>query len=336
MNQRRRSLVVLGAGSFATVLVGELIGGLAAHAQGSAPPVRIGILLLASETSSTTRLAAFTRGMRDNGLIEGRHYVLDVSYAQGDNQRFHALVKDLLQRAPAVIMTQSNAGTRAAQLATRTVPIVMFTASDPVGTGLVASLAQPGGNTTGLSNQSEDINVKFVEFVRDALPRAKRIALLVNPRSLSASAMSEKVGAAAHRAGIETRSVEAATPAALDAAFAAIARLRPDVLLVQRESMLNSETPRISAFALENRIALFGSDAQFAEAGGLLSYGPSRLDMYRRAAYFVDKILKGAKPADLPVEQPTKFELVINLRTARALGITIPQSVLLRADEVIR
>ena len=336
MNQRRRSLVVLGAGSFATVLVGELIGGLAAHAQGSAPPVRIGILLLASETSSTTRLAAFTRGMRDNGLIEGRHYVLDVSYAQGDNQRFHALVKDLLQRAPAVIMTQSNAGTRAAQLATRTVPIVMFTASDPVGTGLVASLAQPGGNTTGLSNQSEDINVKFVEFVRDALPRAKRIALLVNPRSLSASAMSEKVGAAAHRAGIEARSVEAATPAALDAAFAAIARLRPDVLLVQRESMLNSETPRISAFALENRIALFGSDAQFAEAGGLLSYGPSRLDMYRRAAYFVDKILKGAKPADLPVEQPTKFELVINLRTARALGITIPQSVLLRADEVIR
>ena len=336
MNQRRRSLVVLGAGSFATVLVGELIGGLAAHAQGSAPPVRIGILLLASETSSTTRLAAFTRGMRDNGLIEGRHYVLDVSYAQGDNQRFHALVKDLLQRAPAVIMTQSNAGTRAAQLATRTVPIVMFTASDPVGTGLVASLAQPGGNTTGLSNQSEDINVKFVEFVREALPRAKRIALLVNPRSLSASAMSEKVGAAAHRAGIETRSVEAATPAALDAAFAAIARLRPDVLLVQRESMLNSETPRISAFALENRIALFGSDAQFAEAGGLLSYGPSRLDMYRRAAYFVDKILKGAKPADLPVEQPTKFELVINLRTARALGITIPQSVLLRADEVIR
>ena len=336
MNQRRRSLVVLGAGSFATVLVGELIGGLAAHAQGSAPPVRIGILLLASETSSTTRLAAFTRGMRDNGLIEGRHYVLDVSYAQGDNQRFHALVKDLLQRAPAVIMTQSNAGTRAAQLATRTVPIVMFTASDPVGTGLVASLAQPGGNTTGLSNQSEDINVKFVEFVREALPRAKRIALLVNPRSLSASAMSEKVGAAAHRADIETRSVEAATPAALDAAFAAIARLRPDVLLVQRESMLNSETPRISAFALENRIALFGSDAQFAEAGGLLSYGPSRLDMYRRAAYFVDKILKGAKPADLPVEQPTKFELVINLRTARALGITIPQSVLLRADEVIR
>lgn len=336
MNQRRRSLVVLGAGSFATVLVGEIIGGLAAHAQVSAPRVRIGFLLAASATSSATRLAAFTQGMRDNGLIEGRDYVLDVSYAQGDNERFPAFVKDLLQRDPAVIMTNTYAATRAAQLATRTVPIVMIAASDPVANGLVASMAQPGGNTTGLSNQSEDIYVKFVEFIREALPRAKRIALLVNPRSPTASPMSEKVGAAAHRAGIETRSVEAATPAALDTAFAAIARLRPDVLLVQREAMLNAETQRISAFALENRIAAFGSDAQFAEAGSLLSYGPSRLDMYRRAAYFVDKILKGAKPADLPVEQPTKFELVVNLKTAKALGIAIPQSILLRANEVIQ
>jgi putative ABC transport system substrate-binding protein len=291
---------------------------------------------VASAASNATRLAAFTQGMRDNGLIEGRHYVLDVSYAQGDNERFPAFVKDLLQRAPAVIMTNNYKATRAAQLATRTVPIVMISANDPVANGLVASMAQPGGNTTGLSNQSEDTNVKFVEFVREALPRAKRIALLVNPRSPSASTMREKVGAAAQRAGIETRSVEAATPAALDAAFAAIARLRPDVLLVQREAMLNAETQRISAFALEKRIAAFGSDAQFAEAGSLLSYGPSRLDMYRRAAYFVDKILKGAKPADLPVEQPTKFELVVNLNTAKALGITIPQSILLRADEVIQ
>jgi putative ABC transport system substrate-binding protein len=335
MNQRRRSLVTLGAGSFATVLVGELIGGLAAHAQVSAPPVRIGILLAASAMSSATRLAAFMQGMRENGLVEGPHYVVDVSYAQGDNQRFPALVKDLLQRAPAVIMTNSNAATRAAQLATRTVPIVMFTASDPVGTGLVASMAQPGGNTTGLSNQSEDTTAKFVEFVAETLPRAKRIALLVT-ESPSTSTMSEKVGAAARRAGIETRSVEATTPAALDAAFAAIARLRPDALVVQRNAMLNAETQRISAFALENRIAAFGSDTQFAESGSLLSYGPSRLDMYRRAAYFVDKILKGAKPADLPVEQPTKFELVINLKTAKALGITIPQSLLLRADEVIQ
>ena len=335
MNQRRRSLFVLGAGTLTTMLTGELTGGLAARAQGSGPPARIGILLLTGATSSATRLAAFTQGMRDNGLIEGRHYVLDVAYAQGDQQRFPALVTELLQRAPAVIMVSSNAAARAAQLATRTVPIVMMTMADPVGTGLVASLARPGGNITGLSNQSEDIAAKYVEFVREALPRAKRIALVINPANTSHAKSAEQVRAAALAAGIEVRVFKVAAPAALDATFADIARLRPDALVTLRDATLNPEHQRISAFSLNNRIAAFGSDPEVAESGSLLAYGPSRLDMLRRSATYVKKILAGAKPADLPVEQPVKFEMVINLKTAKALGIKIPQSLLIQAERVI-
>ena len=336
-HQRRKLLIALGAGTLTGGLAGELSGGRAAHAQGSGPPARIGIFASTSAAANATRHAAFKQGMRDNGLIEGQHYVLDVVSADGQYERFPALVQELLQRAPAVIMVGAIASVRAAQLATRTVPIVMIATNDPVGSGLVASLARPGGNTTGLTTQAEDTNAKFVEFVREALPRAKRIALLINPGNPSHKQLGEQVRVAAFKFGIETRTVEAATPAALDAAFAAIAGQHPDALVVARDAMLLSEPQpqRISAFALKNRIAAFGPDAQFPEAGSLLSYGPSLLDMYRRAATYVKKILAGAKPADLPVEQPVKFEMVINLKTAKALGITIPQSLLVQAERVI-
>ena len=335
MNHRRRLLVALGASTFTAVLTVELFGGSAAHAQGSAPPARIGIIVPVSAAANAIRLAAFKQGMLENGLIEGRHYVLDLVYADGHYERFPALAKELLQRAPAVLMTSTMATVRAAQLATRTVPIVMVGANDPVGNGLVASLARPGGNTTGLSSQGEDTTAKFVEFVREALPRAKRIALLVNPGNASHPKLVELVRVAALKSGIELHLFEAATPAALDATFAGIARERPHALVVLRDYMLLTELQRISAFALKNRIPAFGPDAGFAEAGSLLSYGPSNFDMYRRSATYVKKILAGAKPADLPVEQPVKFEMVINLKTAEALGIKIPQSLLVRAERVI-
>ena len=335
LHRRRRLVFAFGAGTLAGGLASELTSGSAAHAQGSGPPARVGILSSTSAARYATRLAAFRQGVRENGLIEGTHYVLDVVYAEGRYERFPALVKELLQREPAVIMATAIAAVRAAQLATRTIPIVMFSTVDPVGNGLIASLARPGGNTTGLSNQYEDTIAKSVEFVREAMPRAKRIALLINPGNSSHPKLAEQVRAAASRFSIETRAFEAATPAALDAAFAGIAKERPDALVVVRDVMLNAEPQRISAFALKNRIAAFGPDAEFAEAGSLLSYGPSRLDMYRRSATYVKKILAGAKPADLPVEQPTKFELVLNLKTAKALGIKMPQSLLILAERVI-
>ena len=337
MNQRRRSLVAFGAGTLTAVLTGELTCGSAAHAQGSALPARIGFIWPTDAAASTTLLAAFKQGMGENGLIEGQHYILDVVSADGHYERLPALAKELVQRAPAVIVAVATPTVRAAQQATRTVPIVMISVSDPVGNGLVASLARPGGNTTGLSSQGEDTTAKFVEFVLEALPRAKRITLLINPGNPTNSKQSELVRAAALRFGIETRTVEAATPAALDAAFAAIAGQRPDALVVLRDAMtLSAPQPqRIAAFALKNRIATFGSSAEFAEAGNLLSYGPSTPDMFRRSATYVKKILAGAKPADLPVEQPVKFEMVLNLKTAKALGIKMPQALLIQAERVI-
>ena len=337
LNPRRKTLIALGASTFTAMLTGELTYGFAAHAQGNAPPARIGIIWPTSVAASAPRLAAFRQGMGENGLIEGKHYILDVVSADGDYERLPALAKELVQRAPAVIMAVATPAVRAAQQATRTVPIVMISVGDPVGTGLVASLARPGGNITGLSSQSQDTTAKSVEFVREALPRAKRIALLINPGSPTHPKQSELVRAAALRFGIETRTVEAASPDALDAAFAAIAGQRPDALVVLRDAMsLTAPQPqRISAFALKNRIAVFGSSAEFAEAGSLLSYGPSLLDVFRRSATYVKKILAGAKPADLPVEQPTKFEMVLNLKTAKALGITMPHALLIQAERVI-
>ena len=337
MQHRRRLLIALGAGTFITALATELTSGRAAHAQGNVPPARIGIIVPATAAAYATRLAAINQGMLDNGLIEGKHYVVDLVSAEGHYDRFPALVKELLQRNPAVLMASSTAAVRAMQQATRTVPIVMISINDPVGSGLVASLGRPGGNTTGVSNQSVDTAAKYVEFIREALPRVKRIALLSNPDNPSLASIGEQVRAAAQRFGIETQAFEAATPAALDAAFAAIARQRPDALLILRDAMLQAapQPQLISAFALKNRIAALGPDADFADTGSLLSYGPVQLEMFRRTATYVKKILAGVKPADLPVEQPTRFDLVINLKTAKVLGIKMPYALLIQAERVI-
>ncbi len=303
---------------------------LAASAVAQTPP-RIGIIW--SNTAIAPRLAAFKDGMRDNGLIEGKHYTIEERAAEGDYERFPALTRDLLQRNPAVILVSTIAAVQAAQQATKTVAIVFPALNDPVASGLVASLARPGGNTTGLTTQADDTVAKSLQHLREMLPRARRIAVLLNPGNSSNSRMLDQVRAIAGRASITTRAFETTT--ALDKELGAIAQHRPDALVVLRDAMLIGQHERISAFGLKSRIPVFAPASEFVDSGSLIAYSPSLVDMYRRSATYVAKILSGTKPADLPIEQPTKFELVINMKTAKALGIKIPQTLLISVDRVI-
>ena len=298
-------------------------------------PARIAWIGSGGAGGDAASLAAFRGGMREQGLQEGRHFVLDQLYAEGRYERFPELTGELIKREPAVILVVTIASVRAAQQATKTIPIVFVSTNDPVGNGLVASLARPGGNTTGLATQGEDIIPKHVELMHEALPRATRFGVLVNPRNPSGRQLFGRVQAAAAALGITARAFEASSPEALDATFAAIAQHRPDALLMIGDYMFFDQRARISGFALKQRIPHFGGSPEYAASGSFMSYGTSPPAMFRRAAIYVKKILAGIKPADLPVEQPTIFELVVNLKTARALGIAVPPIVMLRADRVI-
>ena len=298
-------------------------------------PARIGLIAPVTAAQSETRLAALKDGMRDVGLVEGQHYLLDVGYADGHPERIPALMQDLLTRKPEVLLVITVPSVRAAQQATKTVPILFVATPDPVGNGLVASLARPGGNTTGFTGQAEDLVAKQVELLREALPRARRLAVLVSPGNPPHTKMFDQAHAVAAGFGMSARAFEADTPAGLDAAFSAIAQHRPDALLILGYAMFYGERERILAFALKNRIPVIAPEAEFVDAGSLIAYGTPFTALFRHAATYVKKILAGAKPADLPVEQPTRFEMVINLRTAKALGITLPQTFLVRADRVI-
>ncbi len=280
--------------------------------------------------------SAFKDGMREYGLIEGKQYVLDTRDAQGHYDRFPALTQELLKGSPSVIIGATIAAIRAAQQATRTVPILFAGVNDPVGSGLVGNLARPEGNTTGLSNQSEELLAKYVEIMREVLPRLKRVAILFNPSNGSHPKMLEKLRTTGAEFGIATQPFAVRSPGDLDAVLGAITRYRPDALLPIRDAMLNSENTRVVAFALEQRLPTFAGAGSLVRAGSLMSYAAPQLATCRRSAYYVKRILEGAKPAELPVEQPTTFELVINMKTAKSLGITIPQSLLVRADEVIQ
>jgi putative tryptophan/tyrosine transport system substrate-binding protein len=299
-----------------------------------APP-RIVFIWPGSASGELPRSTPFKEGLRDIGLVAGRHYQLEELYADGQYERFPAMAAEVMKQPPALIMVVTIASVRAVQQATRTVPIVFVSTNDPVGSGLVASLAHPGGNTTGIANQAEDTIAKTVEMIRSVLPIAQRVAALVNPNNASHGLLFEVFRLAAAGQGLEARAFPAGEPAALDAAFAAIAPWRPEALLPIGDSMFFDQRERISAFSLRQRIALFGVGSTSGVTGPIVSYGPWAPAMFRHAARYVDKILKGAKPGDLPVEQPTEFRLVINLKTARALGLTIPQNLLVRADEVI-
>ena len=319
----------------ASLLVWLGLCGAPALAQPAAPPL-IAWVWPGSVAGADDYLAAFKEGMLSNGLIEGTNYTVEQRHAGGDYTRFPGFMDDLLQRKPAIIMVVTIASVTAAQRATKTVPIVFVSTNDPLGSGLVASLARPGGNTTGLSNQNEDLLPKYIELLRQTLPRATRIALLSNPGNSSNPKMAQRLRDAAASFGINSRTFEASTPAALEDTFSAVATYHPDALLIVPDSLFgDTVAERIAAFALKLKLPTFTQSSVMVRAGNLMSYGTYRRELYRRSADYVRKILAGAKPADLPVEQPTRFELVINAGTARALGLIIPPAVLLRADEVI-
>jgi putative ABC transport system substrate-binding protein len=307
---------------------------LAARAQQASMPV-IGFLVSGAADSFAIFVEAFKQGMRDNGMAEGRDYVLDLRFADGDYSRFQTLAAEVAQRKPAVIVVTTLSAAHAAQRASSTIPIVMTGLIDPVGQGLIASLARPGGNTTGLANLAQDVMPKLVEILRGTFPAIRVIAVLFNPANPGNRELSKAISAQASSIGVTVRLVEFRGAGELDATFAALTQQPPEALVVMSDAALYDLREPISTLALKHRLPTIAYVPEFTDAGALMSYGPPRQAMYHRAAGYVRRILAGAKPADLPVEQPTQVELSINLRTAKALGITISDTVLARADRVI-
>jgi len=313
------------------LLAGLLAAPVALHAQ-SAKTARVG-LLLPSDDSTTTFLVPFRQGLRDLGYVEGRTVSLEVRSANGRTDRLPGLARELVRMNVDVLVTITPPGVRAAREATSTIPIVAGAVDDAVEQGFVASLAHPGGNVTGVSWLNTELSAKRVEFLKEVLPKVTRVAVL---REAVGGASSIQATATAARAlRVQLQIFELRDPNELPTVFAAMAKERIEALTVLPGPMITSQMPRIVELASRARLPAVFPEARFVEAGGMMSYGPNLAEMYRRAAGYVDKILKGAKPSNLPVEQPTKFESIINLKAAKALGVTIPQSVLLRADQVI-
>jgi putative ABC transport system substrate-binding protein len=302
-------------------------------ARGQFKPAIIGVLGSGSAQSSAFLIDAIKEGMNENGLAEGRDYVLDVRWAEGDYTRFAALAFELLERKSSVIIVTTIAAARAAQQVAPATPIVMTGLIDPVGAGLIASLARPGNNTTGVSNMIQDMSAKGLELIREVAPTAKTIAALFNPNNPGSRLILEDVRSQAAKLGMTIHPIEFKGSAVLDATLEAAAGR--DALLVVADSALLDLRERIAGLALRHRLPTFSSIPEFTDAGALVGYGPSRRDSYRRAATYVKKVLQGAKPAGIPVEQPTLIELSINMQTARALGIVIPDALIARADRVI-
>jgi putative ABC transport system substrate-binding protein len=273
--------------------------------------------------------------LRTLGWIEGDNLIIDRRYAESQNNRLPDLAAELIQLKPDVILTATTPAVLALKRTTSTIPIVSAGIADPVATGVVSSLARPGGNVTGISSIASELNGKRLQLLNEVAPKVRSVAVLTNPTSSASVLGVVDLRRAAEAMGIRLQIIEVARPEDLEAALERVASSQAQALLVPNEPILIQARARLAAFALKQHLPSVYGDKPHAEAGGLLSYDPDRADNFRRAAIYVDKILKGAKPADLPVEQPTKFELVINLKTAKALGLTIPPSLLLRADQVI-
>jgi putative ABC transport system substrate-binding protein len=310
---------------------------LAATAQQAEKVPRIGFLSLNSAEELQPRLAALRQGLRERGWVEGQNIVIEVRFAEGEVDQLPALVGELIRLKVDIIVTTSSATTWAAKDATKSIPIVMAVSADALGEGLVTSLAHPGGNITGMTFLvGPEIAGKHLELLKEVAPAASRVAVLTNPTNRSHATLTRELKAAARAFGVQLQVLDARSPDQLDSAFAAMTRERAAALLVLTDSMFVGQRRRVADLAARSKLPAMYYQREFVDAGGLISYGASLSDMFRHAATHVDKILRGAKPGDIPVEQPTKFELVINLKTARALGLTIPQSLLLRADEVIQ
>ncbi len=317
---------------FVALTLALLAAPLAAEAQQPGKVPRIGVIRPGSPPDPFAE--AFLQGLRDLGYVEGRTIAIEYRWAQGNPERFSDLTEELVRLKVDVIVTTGPAGGFAAKGATGTIPIVVPVMADPVGAGLVASLARPGGNLTGLSMMSPELSEKRLELLKEAFPRVSRVAVLRDPRQAPTDLRATE--AAAGALGLHLQVLEVRDINDLEAALAAAKKGRAGALNVLPSGFFSAHRARIVEAVAKARLPAMYHHSDFVAAGGLMAYAPSFADLFRRAATYVDKILKGAKPADLPVEQPTKFELVINLKTARSLGLTIPQSVLVRADQVIQ
>ncbi len=319
------------------LLLAVAAAGPPADAQQAPKTAKIGILSATTPAALAPSVEAFKQGLRELGWVEGKSFVLEVRYGEGKVERLSELARELVALKMHVIVTPADLSIAAIKRETQTIPIVMALSSDPVGAGFVASLARPGGNITGLSNISPELSGKRVELLREAVPGLSRLALLWNPEVRGAVLDYKEAASAARSLRVEVQSVEVSRAEDLDRAFSTITSWRAQALMLPGINPVGfANRAQIVSFAQRNRLPSMFPTKEYVDSGGLMSYGPSLVDLFRRAAGYVDKILKGAKPADLPVQQPTKFELVINLKTAKALGLTLPQSLLRRADEVIQ
>jgi putative ABC transport system substrate-binding protein len=327
MNNRRKLVIALGAGALA--------GAGAARAQALAKVRRIGVLSSLSPSDAALWHQAFRQGLRDLGWVEGRNISIEYRYAEGRSERLPDLAGDLVHLKVDVIVTSITTDAVVAHRATKAIPIVMAGVGDPVALGLVESLARPGGNITGLSQMSSEAVGKRLELLKEIVPDLSRVGVLWNPKNASAHHVWKELQAPARQLGVQLHSLGAQSPGDFDQAFEDTARVRAAALFIIGDPAINANLRQIAALAAKSRLPSIYQWADYADAGGLASYGPDRADLFRRAATFVDKILKGARPGDLPIDRATKFELVLNMKTAKALGIKFPQSILMRADRVI-
>ena len=326
---RRRELLSL--------LGGAVLARPAAAQTGRAAgsPAVIGMMSPFTRADTEPWHEAFRQALRERGWVEGTNIRFEYRYGDGRNEILPDLVADLIRQKPDVIVVSVNTDARPTAAATKTIPIVMAAPGDPVAIGLVASLARPGGNVTGLSQMATDLAAKRLQLLKEVAPAISRIAVLWDPRNPVSSLAWQEMQQPARQLGLALHSVELRDIAELDAALARIVVARDDALLPLPSPIFVVNEARLADFALKHRLPSMFHLPEFARAGGLMSYGPDRAELFRRAAAYVDKILKGANPAELPVEQATKFQLVINLKTAQALGLAVPQPLLARADEIV-
>ena len=328
MNTRRKLLIGLGTSAVAAPL--------ACFAQQQRPKVaRIGFLEATSASSYVNRRKALIAGLRELGYVEGKNIVIESRWAEGTYERLPGLAAELVQMKVDVIVAASPPAIQAAQQATTTIPIVMCAAADPVGSGFVASLSRPGRNITGLSNINVDLSSKYLELLRVAVPKLSRVSVLVNPGHPNHSAFLKNIQAAAKATGVNVSPFQTSIASQMEAVFVSMKQEHAGALIVLPDGFFLAQARRIAELAERHGLPTMFWSREPVEAGGLMSYGQHLAEHFHRAATYVDKILKGAKPGDLPVEQPTKIELVINLKTAKAIGLTIPQDLLFRADKVI-
>ncbi len=331
-----RALVRIGLGVITVVLtLGLFAAPLAAQAQAPGKVARVGYVFARVSSADQRLWDAARQGLRELGYVEGQNITLEVRWADGQSELLPEIVAEVVRSKVDVLVVATTPGALAAKNATRTIPIVFVSVGDPVGNGLVASLARPGANLTGLGLLNPEISGKRLELLKESLPSISRVAVLTNPGNPVHAVFWRETHTAAQTLGLQLQPIGVRSPEDFDEAFWAAARGRANALLAFDDALTAGYRARLVALAAKYRLPAMYGFREFPEAGGLLSYGPNLLDQYRRTATYVDRILRGTRPSDLPVEQPTKFELVINRRTAQGLGLVIPPSVLARADQVI-